>query len=311
MILCITPNPAIDRTIILPSLVLGNVHRAQKTIVAAGGKGLNVARTIRRLGGEVLCMGFAGGHAGHLLEDLAKNEGLHSSWTWTNVETRICTILVSQNGDATVINEPGMPVSTSDWERLEQDIHEQIPSAGLVCISGSFPPDTSDENLQRLLDMLVAIVDSGKQVWVDTSGAALLKVLTHPNVCVKVNGNEIGEVLGVEVRDLGAAKSALKMLGEHGLKACAITLGEEGALLVTKEGRWHAYGPRVRVVSTVGSGDAFLGGLVNALDCGKIWPEALREAVAVGSANTLSVGGGEFALHEFKDIREQIQVQVW
>jgi 1-phosphofructokinase family hexose kinase len=311
MILCITPNPAIDRTIILPSLVLGNVHRAQKTIVAAGGKGLNVARTIRRLGGEVLCMGFAGGHTGHLLADLAKNEGLRSSWTWTSGETRTCTILVSQKGDATLINEPGMHVSREDWQQLEQDINKQIPSAGLVCISGSFPPDTSAENLQRLLSMLVDVADTGKQVWVDTSGSALLKVLALRNVCVKVNGNEIGEVLGLEVRDLDAAKRALKMLGEQGLRACVITLGVEGALLVTKEGRWHAYGPRVRVVSTVGSGDAFLGGLVSALDGGKNWPEALREAVAVGTANTLSIGGGEFVLQEFKAIREQIQIEVW
>jgi len=67
MILCITPNPAIDRTLIVPKLALGNVHRAQQVIVAAGGKGLNVARAIRTLGGESLCMGFAGGYSGRLL----------------------------------------------------------------------------------------------------------------------------------------------------------------------------------------------------------------------------------------------------
>jgi 1-phosphofructokinase family hexose kinase len=307
MIICITPNPAIDRTIILPSLVLGSVHRAERSIVAAGGKGLNVARAIRILDGESLCMGFAGGHAGRLLADLAQNAGLNSSWTWMNFETRTCTILVTQNGDATVINEPGAPVSTSDWKRLQRDVRKHVSSADLVCMSGSLPPGSTND-MQGLLSMLV---DTGKQVWVDTSGTALDAALTVPGLCIKVNGNEIGQSLGFKVNDVLSAKRALMMLRERGLTACVITLGAAGVLLVTKEGRWHAQGPRVRVVSTVGSGDSFLGGLLSALDTDRDWPDALRDAVAAGTANALSAGGGQFALQEFKDIRKQVQIQAW
>ena len=308
MIICITPNPAIDRTIILPSLVLGSVQRAERNIVAAGGKGLNVARAIRTLGGESLCMGFAGGHAGRLLADLAQNDGLNSSWTWTNSETRACTILVSQNSDATVINEPGMPVSKSDWKRLQRDVRKNLSATGLVCLCGSLPPDSSSVDFQGLLNMLV---DTGKQVWVDTSGSALVAALTVPGLCIKVNGDEISEPLGFQVKDVRSAKRVLMMLGERGMTACVITLGAAGALLATKDGRWHAKGPRVRVVSTVGSGDAFLGGLLSAMDSGKDWPDALRDAGAAGTANVLSAGGGQFALQEFKDIRKQVQIQVW
>lgn len=94
MILCITPNPAIDRTLILVELVPGEVQRAVKAIVAAGGNGLDAARTTNILGGEPLCMGFAGGHGGRLLEDLARNEGLRSLWRRVQTETRSRTILV-------------------------------------------------------------------------------------------------------------------------------------------------------------------------------------------------------------------------
>src|SRR5215510_4126069 len=167
MILCITPNPAIDRTLIVPNLLVGDVHRAERIIVAAGGKGLNVARTIHTLGGEPMCLGFVGGHSGRLLADLAQNEGINSSWTWTNSETRTCTILISQNGDATLINEPGMPVSKSDWARLQADVGKHISAAGLVCICGSLPPNSTDDDLCGLLDVLMS---SGKQVWADTSG---------------------------------------------------------------------------------------------------------------------------------------------
>ena len=170
------------------------------------------------------------------------------------------------------------------------------------------PPDSSADDLQELLSMLV---NMGQQVWVDTSGTALDAVLTYPGICIKVNGNEIGESLGFEVKDVASAKRALKVLDDRGLVACVITLGAAGALLATNEGRWHAQGPRVRVVSPVGSGDSLLGGLVSALDSGKYWPEALRDAVAAGTANVLSAGGGQFGFQEFKDIREQIQIEAW
>lgn len=308
MILCITPNPAIDRTMIVPNLVLGHIHRAQKSIVAAGGKGLNVARTLRTLGGESLCMGFLGGHAGHLLAELAQEEGLHSSWTWTDTETRTCTILVSQNGDATEIDEPGMPVSKLDWKRLQRDVRKHVSSASLSCVSGSLPPGSSPDDLRGLLRVLIS---SSRQVWVDTSGTALDTVLPIPGARIKVNGREISKSLGFEVNDVSSAKRALTLLGEHGLAAGLITLGAAGALLATDEGRWHAQGPSVRVVSTIGSGDSFLGGFVNALDRGADWPKALGDAIAAGTANVLSAGGGQFEIREFKDIREQVQIQAW
>jgi 1-phosphofructokinase family hexose kinase len=308
MILCITPNPAIDRTLVLPSLVPGEVHRAQRTIVAAGGKGLNVARAIRTLGGEPLCMGFAGGHSGRLLADLAQAEGLTADWTWTETETRTCTILVPQDGDATVINEPGMPVSASDWRRLQEDVRSHLSAADLVCISGSLPPASSAEEFQGLLSTMV---EAGKNAWVDTSGPTLHTALGHAGISIKVNGNEIGEMLGFGVKDFDSGKRGMIMLQERGVTNAVITLGSLGALLVTKEGRWQANGPPVRVVSSVGSGDAFLGGLASALAAGWSWPDSLGHAIAAGTANALSAGGGQFTLQQFEEIRAQIQIQDW
>jgi 1-phosphofructokinase family hexose kinase len=308
MILCITPNPAVDRTITLSHLALGHIQRAQTILVAPGGKGINVARTIRRLGGEPLCMGFVGGHNGHQLADLTQKEGLPFDWTWTDAETRICTILISQTNDATVINEPGTPVPASDWKRLVRDIGKHIPSAGPVCLSGSWPPNAGVADIQNLLEMLA---DSGRPVWVDTSGDALKTALAYPGLHIKVNGSEIGGALGIDVKDLDSARRALTLLVERMGSACVITLGSLGALLASPEGRWQATGPELRVVSTVGSGDAFLGGLAGARDTGKDWPDALGDAVAAGTANTLSPGGGHFSLEEFVEMRRQVRIQGW
>jgi 1-phosphofructokinase family hexose kinase len=308
MIICITPNPAIDRTLTLTQLNPGEVHRAEKVMIAAGGKGLNVARAIRVLGGQPWCMGFLGGHAGRLLADLAQEEGLDCSWTWTKTETRNCVILVSSHADATVINEPGAPVTSSDWLRLQKDVLQASAEATFVCLSGSLPPAASMDDFRGFLDMLV---QSGKQVWVDTSGASLDEALAQPGICVKVNGSEISKSLGFEVKDEGSAARAFNILGARGIAACVITQGAAGAFLCTEEGRWHAQGPSVHVVSTVGSGDSFFGGLVSALDHNRDWQDALRDAVAAGTANTLSAGGGRFSMQEFQDIRRQVQMKSW
>jgi fructose-1-phosphate kinase PfkB-like protein len=155
------------------------------------------------------------------------------------------------------------------------------------------------------------LVESGKQVWIDTSGTALQAALEQPDLSIKVNGSEIGEVLGMDVRDAPSARRALEKLGRYGLRAAVITLGSQGALLATGAGRWLGTGPRVSVVSTVGSGDAFLGGLVSALDGGAIEHEALKDAIAAGTANALSPGGGAFPLQDFQQTREQVQVEPW
>src|SRR5689334_9541185 len=104
MILCVTPNPALDHTMTVPGLRLGEVARATQSFMAAGGKGLNVARVVTALGDAALCAGFLGGHSGRLLADLAEREGLPAAWTWFVGETRTSTILYDPQGsDATVI----------------------------------------------------------------------------------------------------------------------------------------------------------------------------------------------------------------
>lgn len=191
MILCVTPNPAIDRTLYVNALRLGEVHRAEKMLIAAGGKGLNVARTIRSLGGSPFCMGLIGGHAGGLLADLAEREGLSAHWTRIRNETRTCVILVEGGRDATVINERGAEVSADECQTFLRDVWRQAEQAQQICISGSLPPGFSLDDFSALLQGLAA---RKKSVWVDTSGAALQTALGVRGVNVKVNAAERREI---------------------------------------------------------------------------------------------------------------------
>jgi len=306
VILCVTPNPAVDRTLLVPGLRPGEVHRAAQTIVAAGGKGLNAARAMRALGGDPVCAGFLGGHSGRLLAELAEHESLRCVWTWIEGETRTCVIVVDpEDGEATVINEPGPAVAADDWARLQADVLRASARADCVCLSGSLPPGASPN---MLADLLRALRAAGQHVWVDMSGAALRAALTVEEVGLKVNSAEVGAVLDRAVAGVEAACEAACALRQRGAGPVVLTLGELGAVMATDSGAWWARPPAVNVLSAVGSGDVFLAGLVTALAANASPAEALRQAVAAGAANALSAGGGRFALDDFQALLAATQI---
>lgn len=306
MILCVTPNPAIDRTLVVPGLRLGGVLRASESLVAAGGKGLNVARALRALGAEPLCMGLLGGLTGQNLARLAEREGLRSAWTWCAGETRSCLILVDAvEGSATVVNEPGPSLGPEDWGQLQADVLTQADRVEHVCVSGSLPPGIPPAALSPLCRSLARL---GKIPWIDTSGAALAEVIERGAGCIKVNGEEAAEVLGRPLDSVSAAAAAARQLRERGLLFVALTLGASGAVLASEAGCWHAQPPLLEPVSAVGSGDSFLAGLVAAVAAGLPTPEALRRGVAAGAANVLSPGGARFSSQDFASVLDATRV---
>lgn len=303
MILCVTPNPAIDRTLYVDALHVGEVHRAEKVLTAAGGKGLNVARTIHALGDSPLCMGLLGGHTGNLLAELTEREGLSARWTRIKNETRTCVILVEHGRDATVVNERGAQVSADECRTFLRDVWTQAEHAQLVCVSGSLPPGFSLDDFSALLGGLIA---QKKSVWVDTSGAALKTALDVRGVNIKVNAQELGEALGLEISNTKQAANAGRQLLERGISSVAATLGRDGAILVADTGVWSARPPAIEVVNSVGSGDAFLGGLAFALEAGNRLDIALRYGVAAGAANALRFGGGMVNRQEFSRLLDRV-----
>ena len=293
-LLCITPNPALDRTLTVPGFTPGGISRTGDVLLAAGGKGLNVARAARTLGVEVWCLGILAGHTGRLFADLAEDEGLPSAWTWGDGETRVCTIIVSEDG-ATVVNEQGLPLHPELWQRFTADVLAHTDEVDVVCVSGSYPPGISAENVAQWFR---ALADSGKHVWIDSSGMALGAALETSGINIKVNGDEIGAALGCSASDVTSAADAAFQARQRTGGAVVVTLGKLGAVMVTAEGRYTAHPPDIPITSDVGSGDSFLA----ALAISGATPEGLRRAVAAGTANALSVGGGQFSLQDFKRV---------
>jgi 1-phosphofructokinase family hexose kinase len=308
VIVCVTPNPALDRIMTIPGFQAGRVFRPMAQVTAAGGKGVNVARALHTLGGESVCAGFLGGQTGQRLAELIAQEGLLGAWTEITGETRTCTIIADPEGEATVINEHGPTVSADDWARLKTDILQTAAGAAVICFSGSLPPESP---VGAFADLLQRLRAEGREVWVDSSGEPLVAAVKISGVHIKVNADEAGAVLRRPVTDFVTAVAAAEEIGNRVGGSVALTLGKQGAVLVHKGGCWLAYPPTIKAVSNVGSGDSFLAGLVQALQT-KCAPDvALRRAVAAGTANALSLGGGVFTSKEYKQILKATTVQAF
>jgi 1-phosphofructokinase family hexose kinase len=300
MILCVTPNPALDRLLTAAGYRTLDVVRVRESAALAGGKGNNVARAIRTLSPQtpVVCAGFLGGATGRQVADLAKREGLGAAWTWIEGETRTCTILIDPDlGASTAVNEAGPEVSVEDWARFEADVLRAAQPARWVCFSGSLPPRSPLAAFTRLIERLMA---AQRRVLVDTSGSALTAALAAHPTAIKVNLEEANEIVQGGAQEVDSAITvAGELLRQHQLQFAVLTMGARGAVWVTAEQCWQSASPPIHATNTVASGDAFLGGMMAALLADAPLNEALCHAVAAGAANAASRGGARFSRSDF------------
>jgi 1-phosphofructokinase family hexose kinase len=301
MILAVTPNPSFDRTLVLDDYIEGGVLRTTQVLQTAGGKGINLAYAARSVGAEVINAGFQGGRTGEQIMAWMAEDGFVTRWTvlegW---ETRCTSQVVNRGrGLVTVINEQGMPIDAAAWARFVVDIHAAAQDAQIVAMCGSSPPGATVEGYQELLRDLMA---AGKQVWADAATRQLMAAIETPGVHIKVNGDEIGGILGVRVETVDDAAAAARQFAHSRGVACVVTLGGDGAVYADGAQVWHAQPPAIQVVSAVGSGDSFLAGLLIGLDAGDAPPDALRRAVAAGAANALSIPAGRFTPAQYAEM---------
>jgi len=284
MLLIVASNPAIDRTLHVPVLEPGRVHRTRQVHLGAGGKGLNVARAARVLGHPYRLTGCLAGHNGDLVDDLARAEGLEADWHHLpRGETRNCLLLNHDQGDATVINEPGPVLEARDWDGFTRKVEGLTQGVRGVVLAGSVPPSVDPEAYAGLCRSLARRVG---RVWVDSPGPPLAALLRDPRgLSLKVNRAELSEALGHPLDDPGRLLAALRAVIGDGAALAGVTLGPQGALLATADGAWRVAAPATGLVSSVGSGDSFLAGLAVAWDREWSVPDSLRLAAACGAAN--------------------------
>lgn len=286
----ITLNPSIDTAGALPHLVPGEINRFATARSAAGGKGNNVARVLARLGHPVIASGFAGGYAGAFIADSLRASGVTPALLPVAGESRTClTIVEEATGRVTEIREPGEPVTAADGEAFLATVAERVGPATRVAISGSLPPGLEADYYARLVAVLRA---AGKRVVLDTSGEPLRLALANGADAIAPNRDELAELVGPSRDDDEAIASAAALARERFVPGgyVLLTLGSGGAAYVDAERVIRARPPCVEIANPVGAGDAFLAGW---LAGGDDPAEALRFAVAVGTAAAMQPGIGE------------------
>jgi tagatose 6-phosphate kinase len=306
--LCVTPNPAIDKTAIIPGFRLGAIHRPQRLIALAGGKGLNVAHVIKRLGGDVrLCLLLAG-HSGAWIAEELSHEGIPADIVWSQGETRTCvSVFDPETHVVTEIYETGTAITPTEWACFETLVGKALTHVALATFSGSLPPGGPTDGYARLVKL--AHQESVPSV-LDTHGEPLQAALAIRPHIVKVNAREAGEIIGQDgIRTPQDAASAALELREKGVELAIITLGGAGAVAANEREVWLATPPSIPVLSPVGSGDAFLGGLVLALQNRETMAEALRFGIAVGAANALALGAGTFERRAVTDLLPKVKIE--
>lgn len=293
MIVTVTPNPSIDRTVTLPGqLVRGNVHRVQSVSNEPGGKGVNVARALTLAGVEAVAILPAAEHDPLVAALESYGVPFHAVPIDGAVRTNLA--ITESDGTTTKINEPGAVIDDAALTAFTRAILDRAGSARWVVLSGSLPPGLP---VDWYAQMVAHLQGHGCKVAVDTSDAPLAALAAGfsraaPDL-IKPNAEELAGLAGVAAEELEGAVAqgdpdpvviAAQQLIGRGARTVLATLGAAGAVLVDETGSWLATPPRIKPRSTVGAGDSSLAGYVRADVGGAQAPQRLQMAVAYGSA---------------------------
>ena len=306
MILCFNPNAAIDRTIVVERLALGEIHRPKSVKALPGGKGCNVARALHRFGREVTVSGWVGGSAGQFIEQGLDSEGIAGDFVFTDSESRTCTsILDEQGGQLTEFYEAGEPVKAEDVEAMLAHFAATISFYDAVTLSGSLPPGVPTDFYAQLIEIARA---ASVPTFLDSSESALREGIRACPFLVKPNEAEVTALTGRSPATMTDYAEATSSIAAQYNTVVALSLGARGAVVAQGSQVTHVQNPPVDVQSPVGSGDSMLAGLVTGFLDGLNSVEAAMRGVAAGTANCLTPGGAEFSLADYEDIHARLQL---
>jgi 1-phosphofructokinase family hexose kinase len=310
VIVTVTLNAALDRTLSVPNFQQGHRHRASQGLTLAGGKGLNVARALKRLDVPVVATGLAGGRTGAAIVSELTREGILNDFVQIADESRTSTAVVdSTSGGYTEINEWGPNVEPKELDLLLEKLRYLTRGADAVVFAGSLPRGV-EENFYA--EAIRELNRRGVQTILDAEGEPLRLAAHAEPLLVSPNEREAEGLVGQEFHDSHDFVQALDHIADIGPRNVLITI-TSGCYALLREDRdelrYHASVPRLEPVSPVGSGDVLLAGFVAARYEGRSAEASLRRAVAAGAAAVQEVGAGRFEPHEIARLEEGVRIE--
>lgn len=293
MIVTLTMNPSIDRTIILDTMKIGETNRVQAVYTDPSGKGINVSRVLYKLGVSSVAMGFLAGSEGQFMEESLQERGLQTRFTWLNEgKTRTNLKLYEvANNRTTEINEQGPNVTEQDLARLWADLKEVLSQCKLLICSGSLPPGVDSK---FYFELITYCQKEKIKVCLDTSGPALLEGIQAKPYFIKPNQDEAETLLNRSLQGRTDLKKALEDLKILEIPVIVLSLGAKGALFYKKgEPTIWAKAQAKKVKSTAGCGDSLVASLSTSLLQEAPWETAVTHAIATSTA-TVEMEGTSF-----------------
>jgi len=304
-VLTVTLNPALDLTVQLPALRLGEVNRSDNLQVHAAGKGLNVAQVLADLGHQLTVTGFLGEANAQPFEQLFAARGFADEFVRVAGETRSNIKLAEADGRITDINGPGLEVGAAQRDELLARLERLVPGHELVVVAGSLPRGVEVPWFVELLQRLARL---GARVALDTSGAALREGLALSPWLIKPNEEELAQARGLDPADARALADEARRLNAR-IEHVVMSQGAAGVSWFSPAAAWHAQPPKVRVVSTVGAGDSLLAGMLHGLLAG--WPaeRTLAHATAIAAQAVGQVGFGITDRAQLAELEAAVRLQ--
>lgn len=289
MIKTVTLNPAVDKTVEINDFKVGEVNRILSIRLDAGGKGINVAKTIKELEGSSIATGFLAGQNGDYIKNCLNRMMVPNDFLFVKGETRTNLKVVDRrNQTNTDINEPGLiEITEEDIRRLEEKIFSDMSEDDILVLSGSVPSNVPKITYREWTERANR---SGIRVLLDADRELLEEGIKAKPYLVKPNLAELEILLNRKLNDKNEIVSAGRSLLDMGIKTAAISLGADGAFFFHGEHTIYAEGIKVAVRSTVGAGDAMVAALAVAISRDDPFEKAVALAVAAGTANVASAG---------------------
>ncbi|MDO3628240.1 1-phosphofructokinase family hexose kinase [Mucilaginibacter sp. BT774] len=287
-IITITFNPALDKSVTVPELISEKKLKCSQPVYEPGGGGINVARAIKKLGGDPTPIFLAGGFAGAKICELLADDGISAQAINITGNSRENLIVADvATGRQYLFDMPGPIIKANEWRACLNAI-ALSDGVQFIVVSGSVPPGLPDDIFKRL-----AFIAAKKKarLFVDTSGAALQQAVEAGVYMIKPNLKELASLAGTDsLTHDTAVEAAKKVIAKYKCQAIVVSMGGNGAALVTEQEIVEVPQPPVKVKSTVGAGDSLVAGVVYGLYQNYSLPDAARFGVACGSAATMNPG---------------------
>ncbi len=307
MIVTVTMNPAIDKTIDVESLEVGKLNRIKRVEQDAGGKGINVSKTIKALGGESIATGFLGGNAGRMIENVLQTLGITTDFVQVDGETRTNTKVIDASSELTELNEPGVVITEEQLVTLIHKLEGYANPETLIVLAGSLPAGVPKDTYEKMIEKLHK---KGAKVLLDADGELFRNGIKAGPDMIKPNRDELSEYAGIEGK--ATDEELLEIAKEFetkGVETVAISMGAEGAMMIQGDKKVKCPVLKIKAHSAVGAGDAMVAAMAYSWEKKLGFEEMVKLCLATSAGAVTTIGTKPPTIEVVEELKKQVIIQ--